>query len=147
VTNEEAAAIIEKMPAYGADKAEALVLAIAALRSPAPGAEAMREACAAKIRELELEARKGGDREEEAAFNFAFHTIRSLPLPAPEVPECHGCKHWTVDKQAKDFDKSNQYGTCRGMRGCGVEIETTGDCSVDAICTDATFCCKGWEAR
>lgn len=73
--------------------------------------------------------------------------IRARPIGEREVPDCHGCKHWTVYPPAKDYDKQYQHGQCRGMRACGVVIETTGDCSVDAITTDATFYCKGWEAR
>lgn len=92
MTNEEAATLLERVvKAVGVnlnpDEEEACRLGAAALRSPAPGAAAMREAAARVCdREAAIYAEAHDVLRRDACDDCAGE-IRALPLPAREVPE------------------------------------------------------------
>lgn len=108
MTREEAAREIEENQLECSDPTcttrgcIALRMAIAALRSPAPGAEAMREA-AAKVADDHdcLYADGRGTAVAECQESIAA-AIRALPLPARAVPE--EVKAWCLAFDDEDFD-------------------------------------------
>lgn len=107
MTNEFAIAVLTKL-VYASDSPdciEAVAMAQAALRSPAPGAAAMREAAARVAHREGLKWQRLSS--ESAPIADACRTIekqiRALPLPAPEVPEEF---NWN---KAKPFQSADEW--------------------------------------